>query len=191
MVIDTLKSEKFTLNDTGWINEIKHIPSPNCSPRPEDSNIELIVIHNISLPPEQFGGSWIAALFTNQLDPNAHPYFAEIHQLKVSAHVLIRRDGEIIQFVPFSLQAWHAGVSYYQGRTACNQFSVGIELEGADTLPFETVQYDQLIRLLKCLRQHYPRIAQTAIVGHSDIAPGRKTDPGPFFDWDRIWVLLD
>lgn len=161
--------------------------SPNCDDRPAGSAIELIVIHNISLPPGDFGGPGIMDLFCNRLDPAAHPYYATIADLRVSAHLLIRRDGELIQFVPFAQRAWHAGISNWRGRERCNDFSIGIELEGADDMPFEDAQYDRLAAVTRLLRARYP-IGD--IVGHSDIAPGRKTDPGPHFDWGRYRGMI-
>lgn len=145
--------------------------------------MELLVIHNISLPPRQYGGGYIDALFTNTLDAAAHPYFAGIAHLRVSSHLLIARDGSVTQYVPFNMKAWHAGESEFGGRTACNDFSIGIELEGCDEQPFEERQYRQLARITRLLRQAYPGLRDDHIVGHSDIAPGRKTDPGPCFDW--------
>lgn len=165
---------------------VRYIPSPNADERPTDCTPSLIVIHNISLPPNEFGGPYIEQLFTNQLDPNAHPYFAAIAEQKVSAHVLIRRDGSIMQFVPFNYRAWHAGKSNYNGREKCNDFAVGIELEGTDELPYEKVQYSVLAALIDTLRIAYPSLSKQRIVGHSDIAPNRKTDPGPAFDWQRL-----
>jgi AmpD protein len=156
--------------------------SPNCDARPE-GEVSLVVVHNISLPPGEFGGPHIEALFQNRLDPDLHPYFATIQGLRVSAHFLIRRDGELVQFVPCALRAWHAGVSQWQGRERCNDFSLGIELEGADDQPFEPLQYQRLNELLVVLRRHYPI---EAVTGHSDIAPGRKTDPGPCFEWAKV-----
>lgn len=164
----------------GWLRGVRRIESPNCDARPEGVQVSLIVIHAISLPPDQFGGPGVIELFTNCLDPEAHPYYATIHQLRVSAHFFIRRDGELIQFVPTAARAWHAGVSCWQGRERCNDFSIGIELEGCDTQAFEPAQYTALVALLRCLRRRYPGVA---VAGHSDIAPGRKTDPGPCFDW--------
>ncbi len=169
----------------GWLVGVKHVTSPHFDCRPADENPSLLVVHNISLPPGEFGGPWIDALFTGTLDPDAHPYFADIAHLRVSAHCLIRRDGEIVQYVPFDKRAWHAGVSVYQGRERCNDFSIGIELEGTDTLPYTDKQYQQLIALTHLLIKHYPSIAEN-ITGHSDIAPERKTDPGPSFDWARF-----
>jgi N-acetyl-anhydromuramoyl-L-alanine amidase len=171
------------INADGVLNQGTFIPSPNHDIRPDEAEVKLIVIHNISLPPGQYGGNGIIELFTNQLDPTAHPYYAEIHTLKVSSHFLIRRDGSVLQFVPCGLRAWHAGVSQWQGRERCNDFSVGIELEGCDTDTFTEAQYTQLQQLIAALKKRYP-IA--GIAGHSDIAPGRKTDPGPGFDWSRI-----
>ena len=171
---------------SGLLKNCRYCPSPNHGERPHDSTVRLIVIHSISLPPGQYGGDYIEAFFTNRLDTNMHPYFRAIEQLKVSAHVLIRRDGEIVQFVPFHKRAWHAGQSTYQNTPRCNDFSIGIELEGTDCDHFEDVQYDQLNRLIHSLRTLYPDIKETDITGHSDIAPGRKTDPGSGFDWSRI-----
>lgn len=164
----------------------KYIASPNFDARPSDCLPDLIVIHNISLPPGQFGGSSIEDLFCNCLDVDAHEYFAEIGHLKVSSHLLIKRDGELIQFVPFEQRAWHAGESQYQTRMACNDFSIGIELEGTDDTPFEDAQYEVLSMVIHSLLMAYPSLSKQLIVGHSDIAPGRKTDPGPSFDWARL-----
>lgn len=171
------------IDDSGIVNEAQQIASPNQDERPEDSGIELIVVHNISLPPRQYGGDGVIALFTNQLDPQAHPYYAGIHQLKVSSHFFIRRDGSLIQFVPCTRRAWHAGVSSWQGHERCNDFSIGIELEGSDFDAFLPAQYATLNSLLAALKSVYPI---TDVVGHSDIAPGRKTDPGPYFDWSQV-----
>ncbi|MFC0140079.1 1,6-anhydro-N-acetylmuramyl-L-alanine amidase AmpD [Erwinia mallotivora] len=175
---------------SGWITGVKQVPSPHFNERPENEMPSLLVIHNISLPPGEFGGPWIDALFTGTLDPAADPYFARIAHLRVSAHCLIRRDGEIIQYVPFHLRAWHAGVSCYQGREACNDFSIGIELEGTDTLPYTDAQYQTLEKIARLLARHYP-LPVGNITGHSDIAPGRKSDPGPAFDWVRLRSALD
>ena len=175
---------------THLIKGVEYIPSPNMDDRPVGAEINLLVIHSISLPPGQYGGNSIAQLFTNTLSPDEHPYFSEIHQLEVSAHVLIKRDGSIIQFVPFDKRAWHAGASCYQGKERCNDFSIGIELEGTDTGPFENSQYETLVELVRALCEHYPSITIQRIAGHSDIAPGRKTDPGSGFDWNRLSSLL-
>ena len=171
---------------TGLIEGIEYIASPNADDRPDDSMIDLVVVHSISLPPGEYGGGWIEKLFTNQLPANHHPYFEEIHQLQVSAHVLIRRDGTLLQFVPFHQRAWHAGQSCYQGRECCNDFSIGIELEGTENSTFEDIQYEQLAQLVKALEQTYPGINKQKLTGHSDIAPGRKTDPGTGFDWNTL-----
>lgn len=164
--------------------------SPNYNERPTGAVPELLVIHGISLPPGQFGGAHIEQLFENRLDPAEHPYFSTIFELRVSSHLLIRRDGEVIQFVGFDKRAWHAGLSDYQGRQNCNDFSIGIELEGTDDIPYEAVQYHSLAQAIKALLEAYPSLSVQHIVGHSDIAPGRKTDPGPAFDWDRLRQLL-
>ena len=167
----------------GWAGGVRRVPSSNCDERPDGCVVSLIVIHAISLPPSQFGSGDIERLFTNTLDPHAHPYFAQIASLRVSAHFLIRRDGEAVQFVSCDKRAWHAGASCWQGRRACNDFSIGMELEGCDELLFEDAQYDRLIGLIGLLRAYYP---VTALAGHADIAPGRKTDPGPCFAWQRL-----
>lgn len=174
-------------DSAGRLSDTPFIASPNCDDRPPDTAIELIVIHNISLPPGVFGGQAIIDLFTNRLDPQAHPYFAGIASMRVSAHFLIRRDGALLQFVPCAKRAWHAGASSWQGRTRCNDFSVGIELEGSDDVVFEDAQYARLDALARALHDRYPIIAS---VGHSDISPGRKTDPGPCFDWQRYSATL-
>lgn len=168
---------------SGWLDAAEILPSTNCDDRPDENDISGIVIHNISLPPGQFGGGWIADLFLNQLDQNAHPYFAEIAHLKVSSHLLIRRDGLIQQFVPFHKRAWHAGVSCWEGRERCNDFTVGIEMEGDDETAFTEEQYQQLATVSKALFATYPLLSKERITGHEHIAPGRKTDPGPYFDW--------
>lgn len=168
-----------------WLQGVQYCESPNYSDRPDDTQPWLLVIHNISLPPGEYGGHWILDLFSNCLNPCEHPYFREIADLKVSAHALIRRDGAIIQFVPFDKKAWHAGQSSYAGISACNDFSIGIELEGCDSEPFTDAQYLALAELTRCLFSHYPTLSAEHIAGHSEIAPGRKTDPGPCFDWDR------
>lgn len=171
---------------TGLVAGARQVPSPNQDARPPGAEPELIVVHSISLPPGEFGGPWIERFFTNRLDPGAHPYFAGISELKVSAHVLIRRDGSLVQFVPFHRRAWHAGPSRWCDREACNDFSVGIELEGTDEGEFEDAQYAALVDLVEALSAAYPGLAPERMAGHSDIAPGRKTDPGPGFDWGRV-----
>lgn len=173
----------FELDVGGWVVGARHIPSPNFDERPAGEAISLVVIHNISLPPGEFGGPGVIELFTNRLDPAAHPYYAAIKGLRVSAHFFIRRDGELIQFVPCGKRAWHAGVSSWRGRERCNDYSIGIELEGTDDQPYTDAQYAVLNRLLATLRAAYPIVD---VAGHVDIAPGRKTDPGPCFDWGRL-----
>lgn len=175
---------------SGWLTSVPRLASVNCDQRPDADDISGIVIHNISLPPGEFGGPWIADLFLNRLDANAHPYFAEIADLRVSSHLLIRRDGEIQQFVPFTKRAWHAGQSCWDGRERCNDFTIGIELEGDDFSPFTDQQYQQLALVIKLLIKTYPQLSAQRIVGHEHIAPGRKTDPGPYFDWQRLQALL-
>lgn len=167
----------------GWLQGVRRVPSPNVDDRPTGERIELVVIHNISLPPGQYGGGNIQALFTNALGGDAHPFLAAVAGARVSSHLLIERDGTITQFAPFERRAWHAGTSRFRERSRCNDFSVGVELEGTDFDAFADRQYAALNRVLAVLSRTYP-IA--AVCGHSDIAPGRKTDPGPFFEWDRL-----
>jgi AmpD protein len=171
------------ITSEGYAEGASYFASPNCDERPADARIELIVIHSISLPPGEFGGPGIIDLFLNRLQPEAHPYYPGIAQLRVSAHFLIRRDGAVLQFVSCARRAWHAGVSNWRGRSRCNDFSVGIELEGADNTPYEDAQYRCLRVLIASLQNVYPIVD---ITGHADIAPGRKTDPGPAFDWSKI-----
>ncbi len=179
------------IDGDGWLRSddpaapLRHCASPNCNERPAATAIDLLVIHNISLPPGQFGGNYIEALFCNRLDCAAHPSFYDLRGLEVSAHLLIDRMGAITQFVSFDARAWHAGKSSFDGRPGCNDFSVGIELEGADLLPYTDAQYLQLASVTQLLRTRFPALTPARIVGHSDIAPDRKTDPGPAFDWDR------
>lgn len=176
----------------GWLEDAERIiPSPNCNERPDDADISLIVVHCISLPPGEFGGGWIDRLFTNTLPQDTHPYFEGIHHLRVAAHILIHRDGTITQYVPFQLRAFHAGVSNFCGREACNDFSIGIELEGTEAVEYTDAQYQRLANVILALLAHYPRLSRETIAGHSDIAPGRKTDPGPSFHWERLFKLLD
>lgn len=170
---------KMKIDAQGWLVNGEHLPSPNCNPRPEGA-ITLLVIHNISLPPNEFGGNGVAALFTNTLDHDAHPYYQTLVGLKVSAHFFIRRDGNVIQFVSCLQRAWHAGVSSWQGRSGCNDFSIGIELEGSDFIAYTAAQYHALHELTRAIAHRYPI---TGIAGHQHIAPQRKTDPGPHFDW--------
>jgi AmpD protein len=171
---------------TGLIARTRQVMSPYFDARPRDKLPDLIVIHGISLPPGEFGGAWIDQLFTGTLDPDAHPFFRDASRLRVSSHALIRRDGSIVQYVPFQARAWHAGESQYQGRAGCNDFSIGIELEGTDDLAYEDAQYESLVSLIRALLAAYPSLSSARIVGHSDIAPGRKTDPGAAFDWQRL-----
>lgn len=168
---------------TGLLEGVQFIPSPNHDERPDQQAVDLIVVHGISLPPGEFGGCGIDNLFTNCLDPNEHPYFREIEGLRVSSHFLIRRDGEIKQYVPVNKRAWHAGQSSHKGRHACNDYSVGIELEGEDNTAYESVQYEQLLSVIVSLMTVFPTIGADDVVGHADIAPGRKTDPGEAFNW--------
>jgi AmpD protein len=163
------------------------VPSPNCDDRPAGAAVSLLIVHSISLPPGEYGGDAIERLFTNRLDPRAHPYFEDIASLKVSSHFLVRRDGELVQFVPVERRAWHAGVSSWRGRECCNDFSVGVELEGTEDGPFEELQYEKLSLLITSLRRSLPL---RDIAAHSDVAPGRKTDPGAHFDWARVLAAL-
>lgn len=165
----------------GWLSGVRHVVSPNYDARPARVDIDMLVIHNISLPPNEYGGEAISRFFTNTLDHSAHPYFEQLKGIRVSSHFLVRRDGRIVQFVPCSKRAWHAGVSAWRGRERCNDFSIGIELEGSDFEPFTGQQYAALVRLTRRLKRIYPI---RDIVGHSDIAPERKTDPGAHFDWE-------
>lgn len=173
-----------------WLTGIIHTPSPNYDARSDENDISLLVIHCISLPPGEFGNSYIDQLFCNNLNPNDHDYFQEIYGLKVSAHLLIKRDGTCVQYVAFDQRAWHAGVSSYEGRERCNDFSIGIELEGTEKTPYTDSQYNQLAEVIQLLLVHYPKLSKQRIAGHSEIAPGRKTDPGDFFDWGRLNNLL-
>lgn len=175
---------------TGLLLAARQVLSPHFDSRPSGVLPELIVVHGISLPPGEFGGPWIDHLFTGGLDPEAHPAFRDISRLRVSAHALITRDGTVIQYVPFGERAWHAGQSQYRGRPACNDFSIGIELEGTDQLPYTDPQYESLGALVNALLAAYPTLSCDHIVGHSDIAPGRKTDPGPSFEWERFRSVL-
>jgi AmpD protein len=175
---------------SGLIPEAHQVLSPNFDDRPSGCEPELIIIHGISLPPGKFGGQWIDQLFTNCLDSAAHPYFQEIAEQRVSSHLLIRRDGKLVQFVPLWKRAWHAGTSCYKDRERCNDYSIGIELEGADTVAYTDCQYDVLCRTISGLRRAIPSLETAPIVGHSDVAPDRKTDPGPAFDWQRLHAGL-
>ena len=172
-----------SLDEEGVLAGAERVPSPNCDERPDGSEIALLVVHNISLPPGEFGGEAVIQFFTNTLDFAAHPYYETLRDLKVSAHFLIRRGGELVQLVPCARRAWHAGLSSWRGRERCNDFSLGVELEGADDQAYSDRQYSRLASLLAVLRRRYPI---TDVVGHSDIAPGRKSDPGVAFDWGRF-----
>lgn len=174
----------------GWWQEAEHLPSPNFSERPQEAKIELLVIHNISLPPGEFGGGYIQQFFLNRLPIEAHPWFRNIDGLKVSAHCLIDREGKTTQFVSFEHKAWHAGESRWGERDNCNTFSIGIELEGSDTIAYTEKQYQSLVRLSRELMSTYPLITEANIVGHEHIAPERKTDPGPAFDWGKYKAML-
>ena len=176
----------FTMNAAGLVSPARFIPSPNCDPRPPGVKIDALIVHAISLPPGEYGGDCIERLFTNRLDADEHPSFAEIAAMTVSAHFLIRRDGELCQFVPAYARAWHAGESSLDGRPRVNDFSLGVELEGGDAGPFEDAQYQTLARLARFLLAAFRAITPERVVGHCDIAPGRKTDPGPHFDWPRL-----
>jgi len=169
-----------------WLEDVRVVESPNYEDRPLDAKINLLVLHNISLPPGQYGDEFVEQLFQNCLDPGVHPYFSEIADLRVSSHLYIKRDGVVVQFVPLEKRAWHAGESEWQGNKNCNDFSIGVELEGCDDQEFTDAQYKALLALTTKIQSIYPAITKDRIVGHSDIAPGRKTDPGPCFDWQRF-----
>lgn len=180
-----------SLDSTGnWFDDARRVPSPNFDARPSGCGIDLIVVHGISLPPGEFGGPHIERLFCNRLDPHAHDYFRAVAAVKVSAHLLIRRGGDLVQFVALSERAWHAGESRFGDRVRCNDFSIGIELEGTDCTPYEDAQYERLGGVCLAIMRRWPAIGPDRIVGHSDIAPDRKTDPGPAFDWPRLNDLL-
>lgn len=182
-----LETTTFHVNEqNGLLEGVEYCKSPHCDVRPEGVMVDMIVIHGISLPPGEFGGNAIQAFFSGKLDKTSHPYFNEIGHLRVSAHLLIKRTGDIIQFVPFHQRAWHAGESFFDGRAQCNDFSIGIELEGTDTLPYEIAQYEQLALVIESLLEAYPLITRDRLLGHCDVAPGRKTDPGPLFDWTYL-----
>lgn len=176
---------------TGLLQPARQVVSENCDDRPAGMQPDLILVHGISLPPGEYGGPWIDRLFTNTLPAEGHPYFQQVAGLKVSSHLLIRRDGECVQYVPFHRRAWHAGASNYQGRERCNDFSIGIELEGEDEAAYEPAQYVALARVILVLCRVYPTLSTQSLVGHSDVAPGRKTDPGEAFDWPRLRALLN
>ena len=188
VAVDAETELRYTVSPgAGLVRPAKQCPSPNQDDRPEGAEPDLIILHGISLPPGEFGGPQIEAFFTNSLDCSAHPYFATLDGVKVSAHLLLRRDGELVQFVPFARRAWHAGESEFRGAGCCNDFSIGIELEGTDDLPYTDEQYRHLSAVIAAISASYPRITPRRIAAHSDIAPGRKTDPGPAFDWLRLY----
>ncbi|MBV1913744.1 MAG: 1,6-anhydro-N-acetylmuramyl-L-alanine amidase AmpD [Pseudomonadales bacterium] len=181
------------IDENGWLSgfdSVTHRLTPNQNDRPANTPISLLVVHGISLPPGQFGGQYIEDFFLNQLDPEQHSYFKSICEQQVSSHLLIKRDGEVVQFASFESRAWHAGASCFDQEVNCNDFSIGIELEGTDQLPYEEIQYNQLVAVTHALMAAYPQITTDRIVGHSDIAPGRKTDPGPGFDWNYFRALI-
>ncbi len=185
MSTSSRSSSAFAINQEGWLSQARHVASPNCDERNSDDEISLLVIHNISLPPGQFGTGHVEAFFCNQLDVSADEFFDEIKGLCVSAHFFVARDGAVTQFVPTTQRAWHAGVSCFDGRSACNDFSIGIEMEGTDHQPYTDEQYQTLTQLTEALMNRHQAITKERITGHCDIAPGRKTDPGPAFDWCR------
>jgi AmpD protein len=176
--------------DGSWLNGARVVLSPNCDARPLSIDIDLLVIHGISLPPKQYGGGFIDKFFTNTLDSDAHPYFMEIQKLRVSSHLLIDRQGNVTQYVPFDMRAWHAGESFFDGRNCCNDYSIGIELEGCDEEAYCEAQYLTLAKITDLICQRWQKIKKDRIVGHSDVAPGRKTDPGPLFDMNYYFSLL-
>jgi AmpD protein len=179
------------IDSTGLIQNVNYVSSPNCNARPDDVPIDLLIIHNISLPPAEFLNTYVKDFFSNVLDPKIHPYFETIQDKRVSAHCFINRIGELTQFVPFTQRAWHAGESIFQGRENCNDYSIGIELEGTDDIPYTDIQYQILANLIKVLQSTYTHISSDRIVGHSTVSPGRKTDPGPAFDWKLLFKLIE
>lgn len=181
---------ELAVDKDGWMQGVRRAPTPNQDARPDGAVVELVVVHGISLPPGEFGGPWIERFFDNALPSDAHPYFAQVRDRRVSAHLLVRRGGESVQFVSFDRRAWHAGESSWCERADCNDFSVGIELEGTDEVPYTDTQYATLAAAVRALQAAYPGIAGDAVVGHADIAPGRKTDPGHAFDWARLRRLM-
>ena len=179
------------IDPNGWCDAARPCLSPNYDARPAGAGPDLGILHHISLPPDSYGGPAIERLFTNTLEADAHPYYRDVAHLRVSSHFLIRRDGELVQFVPTCRRAWHAGQSHWQGRERCNDFSIGIELEGTDELPYSDVQYEVLAGLSRAISSQYPEVTASRIVGHCDIAPGRKTDPGTSFEWQRYRGMLN
>jgi len=181
-----MSGAEMTVDADGWLRGARRVASPHADERPAGTDVSLIVIHGVSLPPGEFGGPWVEAFFSGRLDSTAHPYFLEIASLRVAPHFYITRDGALLQFVSTERRAWHAGRSRWRGRDECNDFAIGIELEGADDTPYTTAQYGRLAEVVKALCERYPAIGEHGLAGHSDIAPGRKTDPGPAFDWQRL-----
>lgn len=173
-----------------WLEGVRKVISSNCDQRPDKSEIDLLVIHSISLPPDEFGGGYVDQLFTNVLDPDQHPYFKKIELLRVSAHLLLDRNGDVTQYVPFNQRAWHAGESEFEGRASCNDYSIGIELEGCDSEDFTQAQYNTLVNVTGAIMQFWPKITKQRITGHCHIAPNRKTDPGPTFNWDDYYASI-
>ncbi len=186
----TVRAEYTNVDAEGWLAGARHRASPHCDERPADARITLVVVHGVSLPPGEFGGPWVEDFFTGRLDYRAHDYFASIRELRVAPHLLIRRDGEVVQFVSFVRRAWHAGRSSWRGREACNDYSIGIELEGSDTVPYTDAQYAALEAVLPVLAAAYPGLREDGVTGHADVAPTRKSDPGPAFDWARLGECL-
>ena len=185
-----MAGSRWRVDAAGWLEGARRVPSPHRDARPPGMAVDAVIVHGISLPPGRFGGPWIDALFTGTLDPAAHPYFRTIAGMRVSAHLLIRRDGTITQYVPFTERAWHAGASSLAGRPRCNDYAIGIELEGADDIPYAPAQYRVLAEVIAVLMHAYPAITPRRVVGHCHVAPGRKTDPGPAFDWARLGAAL-
>lgn len=185
-----MAGSRWRVDAAGWLEGVRRVPSPHRDARPPGTAVDTVVVHGISLPPGRFGGPWIDALFTGTLDPAAHPHFRAIAGMRVSAHLLIRRDGAVTQYVPFAERAWHAGASSLAGRPRCNDYAIGIELEGADDIPYAPAQYRVLAEVIAALMRAYPAITPRRVVGHCHVAPGRKTDPGPAFDWARLGAAL-
>ncbi|MGH8127109.1 MAG: 1,6-anhydro-N-acetylmuramyl-L-alanine amidase AmpD [Gammaproteobacteria bacterium] len=187
---DEINGVGLVVGTDGWLSAARRVPSPHADERPPGAQVSLIVIHGVSLPPGEFGGSWVEDFFSGRLDRDTHPYFARLAALRVAPHLYVQRDGALIQFVSCARRAWHAGRSRWQGRDACNDFSIGIELEGTDDIPYTDAQYERLVSVIVALHRHYPAIGEQGVAGHSDIAPGRKTDPGPVFDWRHLTSKL-
>ncbi len=182
---------RLAIDAEGWVSGVERVSSPNCDRRPAGEEVDLLVIHGISLPAGEFGTPYVEQLFTNRLTGGEEDGFEMLRNLRVSAHLFVRRDGHLVQYVPLESRAWHAGLSAFEGRERCNDFSIGIELEGADEVPYTDEQYRQLKVLIHCIREKYPRITEERIVGHSEIAPGRKSDPGPAFEWERLFRTME